>query len=43
VPALPGCYSQGEAVDELLANVREAITGVLEVMKDPWSGISFSA
>ena len=34
VPALPGCYSQGESIDELLANVREAITGVLEVMKE---------
>jgi predicted RNase H-like HicB family nuclease len=33
VPALPGCYSQGEAVDELMENVREAISGVLEVMK----------
>jgi predicted RNase H-like HicB family nuclease len=34
VPALPGCYSQGESIDELLANVREAIAGVLEVMKE---------
>ena len=34
VPALPGCYSQGESVDELMANIREAITGVLEVMKE---------
>ena len=34
VPALPGCYSQGETVDELLANLREAIAGVLEVIKD---------
>jgi predicted RNase H-like HicB family nuclease len=25
VPALPGCVSQGETMDELLANVREAI------------------
>ena len=33
VPALPGCYSQGETMDELVENVREAITGVLEVMK----------
>lgn len=33
VPALPGCYSQGETVDELKANIREAISGVLEVMK----------
>ena len=29
VPALPGCYSQGESVDDLLANLREAITGFL--------------
>ena len=34
VPALPGCYSQGETIDELMVNVREAITGVLEVMKE---------
>jgi predicted RNase H-like HicB family nuclease len=24
VPALPGCVSQGETVEELLANLREA-------------------
>jgi predicted RNase H-like HicB family nuclease len=34
VPALPGCYSQGETVEELLANLREAIAGVLEVMQE---------
>jgi len=34
VPALPGCYSQGETVEELLANLREAIAGTLEVMKE---------
>jgi predicted RNase H-like HicB family nuclease len=34
VPALPGCYSQGDSLDELMANVREAIAGVLEVMKE---------
>ena len=33
VPALPGCYSQGESVEELMANIREAIAGVREVMK----------
>lgn len=33
VPALPGCYSQGETVDELMENIREAISGVLDVMK----------
>ena len=34
VPALPGCYSQGETVDELTHNIREAIAGVLEVLKE---------
>lgn len=34
VPALPGCYSQGETVDELQHNIREAIAGVLEVLKE---------
>ena len=33
VPALPGCYSQGESIDELKDNIREAIVGVLEVLK----------
>ncbi len=30
VPVLPGCASQGETMDELVANVREAIAGWLE-------------
>jgi predicted RNase H-like HicB family nuclease len=34
IPALPGCYSQGETLDELMENVREAVCGVLEVMKE---------
>lgn len=29
VPALPGCVSQGETIDEVRANVREAIEGWL--------------
>ena len=33
VPALPGCYSQGETMDELKHNIREAIAGVLEVLR----------
>lgn len=33
VPALPGCYSQAETIDELLSSLREAISGVLEVMQ----------
>ena len=34
VPALPGCYSQGETGDELKHNIREAIAGVLEVLRE---------
>jgi predicted RNase H-like HicB family nuclease len=34
VPALPGCYSQGETVNELLDNIREAMTGVLAVLRE---------
>jgi predicted RNase H-like HicB family nuclease len=29
VPALPGCVSQGETVDDVRANIREAIEGWL--------------
>ena len=31
VPAIPGCASQGETMDELLANIQEAIEGCLAV------------
>ncbi len=34
VPALPGCYSQGESVEESLGNVAEAIELYLEVLRD---------
>lgn len=34
VPALPGCYSQGETIEELKHNIREAIAGVLEVLRE---------
>ena len=34
VPALPGCYSQGESVEESLSNVREAIELYLDTLKD---------
>lgn len=30
-PAIPGCASQGETLDELLANMREAIEGCLSI------------
>lgn len=31
VPAIPGCVTQGDTWDELLQNIREAITGCLTV------------
>ena len=31
VPGLPGCFSQGETRDELMANVREAVERYLPV------------
>lgn len=34
VPALTGGYSQGETMEELLANLREAALGCLEVLRD---------
>jgi predicted RNase H-like HicB family nuclease len=34
VPALPGCYSQAETVEDLLENIREAMSGVIEVLRE---------
>ncbi len=34
VPALPGCVSQGETLEETLDNIREAAEGWLEVADD---------
>jgi len=34
VPALPGCVTQGETVEEALANAREAIEGYVLSLKD---------
>jgi len=31
VPAIPGCATQGETMDELLANLREAVEACLSV------------
>jgi len=33
-PSIPGCYSQGNTVEEALANIREAIELCLEEMAD---------
>jgi predicted RNase H-like HicB family nuclease len=34
VPILPGCISQGETVEEALANIKEAIEVYLESLKE---------
>ena len=34
VPALPGCVTQGETLQELQDNLREAIRGCLAVLND---------
>ena len=33
VPSLPGCYSQGETVEETIANTKDAIESHLAVLK----------
>jgi predicted RNase H-like HicB family nuclease len=35
VPSIPGCATQGETMEELLENLREAITGCLAVPVAP--------
>jgi predicted RNase H-like HicB family nuclease len=35
VPALPGCVSEGETVEELRANIRESIECWLKVGEEP--------
>jgi predicted RNase H-like HicB family nuclease len=34
VPSIPGCATQGETMEELRSNLREAIEGCLEVPVD---------
>jgi predicted RNase H-like HicB family nuclease len=34
VPAIPGCVTQGETMEELRANIEEAIEGCLMVGED---------
>lgn len=35
-PSLPGCISEGETVDEALANIQEAVALYLEPVDDDW-------
>ncbi len=34
VPAIPGCATQGDTLDELMSNVHEAVEGCLSVESD---------
>jgi len=34
VPSLPGCHTQGESIDEVLENIKEAIELYLETLSD---------
>ena len=34
VPALPGCFAQGETIDEALQNARDAIQSHLETLRE---------
>ena len=34
VPAIPGCVTQGETFEESVKNVKDAIKGCLEVLKE---------
>jgi predicted RNase H-like HicB family nuclease len=36
VPSLPGCISEGETVEEAMANIKEAIELYLEPVEDDW-------
>ena len=34
VPALPGCYSQGETIEEAMENIKEAIEAHILALKE---------
>jgi predicted RNase H-like HicB family nuclease len=34
VPALPGCYSQGETIEETMKNIKEAIEAHIQALKE---------
>lgn len=38
-PAMPGCHSQGETREEALANIKEAIEGFIESMREKGEAI----
>ncbi len=42
-PSLPGCYSQGETIDEALENIKEAILLCIEDMEANGENITDSS
>ena len=38
VPALPGCITEGDTLEELESNIKDAIEGWLEVANDNHNG-----
>jgi predicted RNase H-like HicB family nuclease len=41
VPSLPGCVSQGETLEETIANIREAIELYIEVLEEDYRTYRF--
>ena len=39
VPALPGCYTDGDTLEEVQANLREAIQLYLEVSEEDYANL----
>lgn len=39
-PALPGCHSQGDTIEEALQNIKDAIDGCLTVLNKRAKGIA---
>lgn len=40
VPAIPGCATEGDTMDEPMANLRDAIEGCLSVEVEGWIAAS---
>ena len=41
VPALPGCWSEGDTEEEAMANIRDAIRDYLAALEDRLPGAEF--
>lgn len=41
VPALPGCWSQGDTEEQALENIRDAIREYLAALEDRFDGAEF--